>query len=73
MYSKNKLIDKMSQSSNVKRSVVIRMYDSLIEEMEVELREKGKFVLYPLGEVVLKRKEGNSFSPLHFYHHSVQR
>ncbi len=58
MYRKGKLFKRLEEETGVREDEIRLVYDTLVELAKKDLDEKGKFIFYPLGEIVLKKKVG---------------
>lgn len=61
MYSKEKVIDRIANESKLDRAEVETFYDTFLKILKEDLL-KGKFVLYPIGVITMKKKSGKWYS-----------
>jgi len=61
MYSKEKIIDRIVNESKLDKDEVETFYNSFLNILKEDL-SKGKFVLYPIGVVTMKKKNGKWYS-----------
>ena len=61
MYSKEKIIDRIVNESKLDRAEVETFYDTFLKILKEDL-SKGKFVLYPIGVITMKKKSGKWYS-----------
>ncbi|MGC8699238.1 MAG: HU family DNA-binding protein [Candidatus Acidifodinimicrobium sp.] len=58
MYGKEKLYKRLEKEFEISRDETDKVYNALIELMKRDLSKEGKFVLYPVGEIILKKRIG---------------
>jgi len=61
MYSKEKIIDRIANESKLNKVDVEIFYDTFLNILKEDL-SKGKFVLYPIGIITVKTKNGKWYS-----------
>jgi len=52
------LYRRLEEEFGIQKDETGKVYNALIELVKKDLNEKGKFILYPIGEIVLKKKIG---------------
>jgi nucleoid DNA-binding protein len=61
MYSKEKIINRIMNESKLDKAEVETFYDTFLNILKEDL-SKGKFVLYPVGIITMKTKNGKWYS-----------
>jgi len=61
MYSKEKIIDRIANESKLGKGEVETFYNTFLNILKEDL-SKGKFVLYPVGVITMKKKNGKWYS-----------